>query len=50
MTALRVIYTGPEHRPQVVPVFDERGVVDATIGEGGTEMTPESRERAHAWR
>ncbi|MGO9155929.1 hypothetical protein [Mycobacterium sp.] len=43
MTAMRVIHTGPEHRPQVEPVFEERGVVDVTIREGGTETTPESR-------
>ena len=42
MTAMRVIHTGPEHRPQVEPVFAE--VVDMTIREGGTEATPESRE------
>jgi hypothetical protein len=46
MSAMRVIYTGPEHRPQVVPVFEERGAVDVTIREGGTETTPESREGA----
>jgi hypothetical protein len=40
MTAMRVIYTGPEHRPQVVPVFVDE--VDVTIREGGTEATPES--------
>ena len=33
MAAMRVIYTGPEHRPEVVPVFVEE--VDATIREGG---------------
>jgi len=44
MTAMRVIYTGPEHRPQVVPVFEESGMVNVTIGEGSTpETTPESR-------
>ena len=36
MTALRVIHTGPERRPHVVPVFD-----DVTIREGGTEAPPE---------
>jgi hypothetical protein len=39
MTAMRVIYTGPEHRPEVVPVFVDE--VDVTIREGGTEATPE---------
>ena len=38
MTAMRVIHTGPEHRPQVEPVYVE--VVDVTIREGGTEATP----------
>jgi hypothetical protein len=41
MTAMRVIHTGPEHRPTVVPVFVEE--VDVTIREGGTKATPESR-------
>jgi hypothetical protein len=36
MTAMQVIYTGPEHRLQVVPVFEESGVVVVTIREGGT--------------
>ena len=40
MTAMRVIHTGPEHRPQVEPVFFED--VDVTIREGGAEATPES--------
>jgi hypothetical protein len=40
MTAMRVIHTGPEHRPTVVPVFVED--VDVTIRECGTEATPES--------
>ena len=43
MTAMRVIYTGPEHRPEVVPVFEANGVVDVTIRQGGTEATPEMR-------
>jgi hypothetical protein len=34
---MRVIHTGPEHRPHVEPVFE-----DVTIREGGTEATPES--------
>jgi hypothetical protein len=41
MTAMRVIHTGPEHRPIVVPVFVEE--LDVTIRECGTEATPESR-------
>ena len=40
MTAMRVIHTGLEHRPQVEPVFIEE--VDVTIREGGTEATPDS--------
>jgi hypothetical protein len=40
MTAMRVIYTGPEHRPQVVPVYIE--VEEVTIREGGAEATPGS--------
>jgi hypothetical protein len=40
MTAMRVIHTGPEHRPTVVPVFVEE--VDVTIREGGTAATPQS--------
>ena len=39
MTAMRVIYTGPEHRPEVVPVFVDE--VDVTLRQGGTEATPE---------
>jgi len=42
MTAMRVIHTGPEHRPHVMPVFEENEVVDVTITAGGTEATPES--------
>jgi hypothetical protein len=42
MTAMQVIHTGPEHRPQVEPIFEEKGVVDVTIREGVTETTPES--------
>ena len=34
---MRVIHTGPEHRPQVLPVLVE--AVDVTIDEGGTEAT-----------
>jgi hypothetical protein len=41
MTAMRVIHTGPEHRPSVVPVFVEDE--DVTIREGGTEATRERR-------
>jgi hypothetical protein len=40
MTAMRVIHTGPEHRPTVVPVFVEG--VGVTIRDGSTEATPES--------
>jgi hypothetical protein len=40
MTAMRVIHTGPEHRPNVVPVLVEEA--DVTIREGGTEATPEN--------
>lgn len=43
---MRVIHTGPENRPKVEPVFEEKGVVDVTIPEGGTETTPESRASA----
>jgi hypothetical protein len=32
---MRVIHTGPERRPEVVPVFVDE--VDVTIREGGTE-------------
>ena len=42
MTAMRVTYTGPEHRPQVEPVFEGSGMADVTIREGGTETAPES--------
>ena len=45
MTAMRVIHTGPERRPEVVPVFVEE--VDVTIREGGTEATPESGGLGH---
>ena len=45
MAAMRVIYTGPEHRPEVVPVFVEE--VDMTLREGGTEATPESGGLGH---
>jgi hypothetical protein len=41
MTAMRVIHTGPEHRPHVEPVYVE--VADATIREVGAEAMPESR-------
>jgi hypothetical protein len=44
MTAMRVTYTGPEHRPQVEPVFEESGMADVTFREGGTETALESRE------
>jgi hypothetical protein len=37
MTVMRVIHTGTEKWPEVVPVFE-----DVTIREGGTEATPES--------
>jgi hypothetical protein len=40
MTAIRVIHTGPEHRPHVVPVLVKE--VDVTSREGGTEATPDS--------
>ena len=40
MTAMRVIYTGPQHRLEVVPVFVDE--VDVTVREAGTEATPES--------
>ena len=40
MTAMRVTYTGPEHRPQVEPMFEESGMADVTIREGGTETAP----------
>jgi hypothetical protein len=43
MTAMRVIHTGLEHRPQVQPVFEESGAADVTIRKGRTETTPESR-------
>jgi hypothetical protein len=43
MTAIRVTYTGPEHRPQVEPVFEGSGMADVTIREDGTETAPESR-------
>jgi hypothetical protein len=46
MTAMRVIHTGPEHRPQVEPVFEEMEVVDVTIRGDGTKTTSESREGA----
>ena len=42
MTAMRVIHTGPEHRPQVEPVFEEKEVAEVTIREGVTDTTPES--------
>jgi hypothetical protein len=42
MTAMRVIHTGPEHRPQVEPVFEEKEVVEVTIRGGVAETTPES--------
>ena len=42
MTAMRVILTGPEHRLQVEPVFEEQGAVDATIREDITQSTPAS--------
>jgi hypothetical protein len=35
MTAMRVSYAGP-NTGQVVPVFEEREVVDVTVCEGGT--------------
>jgi hypothetical protein len=38
MTAMRVIYTGPEHRPHVEPVFEEKEVV-ADSPRGGTEAS-----------
>jgi len=34
MTTMRVIHTGPEHRPHVEPMFEETAVVDVTIREG----------------
>jgi hypothetical protein len=37
-----VIHTGTDKWPQVEPVFEQKGVVDVTIREGGTEATPES--------
>jgi hypothetical protein len=40
MAAIRVIHTGPEHRPHVEPVYVE--VVDVTIRDGGAEATPTS--------
>jgi hypothetical protein len=42
MTAMRVIHTGPEHRPHVEPMFEDKAVVDATIRAGATETTPQS--------
>jgi hypothetical protein len=41
MTAMRVIHTGPDHRPQVEPVFVDE--VEVIIRYGGIESTPESR-------
>jgi hypothetical protein len=41
MTAMRVIHTGPERRPHVEPVFEEKEVVDVRIRVGGIEATPE---------
>ena len=41
MAAMQVIYTGPEHRLQVVPVFEDSGVIDVAIREGGTAEAAE---------
>jgi hypothetical protein len=37
MTAMRVIHTGPEHRPHVEPMFEGKAVVDVAIREGDLE-------------
>jgi hypothetical protein len=47
MTAMRVIHTGPERRPQVVPAFEDSGVVDRTLREGsGAAEAGEARASA----
>jgi len=40
MTAVRVIHTGPEHRPHVEPVYVD--VVDVTIRDSVAQATPTS--------
>jgi len=46
MAAMRVIHTGPEHRPHVMPVFEENEVVEVTISEGAAAATPGSAASA----
>jgi hypothetical protein len=46
MAVMRVIYRGTDKWPEIEPVFEENGVVDATIRRGGTKATPENSASA----